>query len=84
MSGTGTLAGLRFEIDRCRALYRSAEDGLALLPPPSRRCVLAAHRLYSQILERIEARGYDVFSARARVPTSRKVLTSARIALLAR
>ena len=30
---------MRFEIDRCRALYRSAETGVALLPPASARCV---------------------------------------------
>jgi phytoene synthase len=33
--------------------------------------------LYSRILERIEARDYDVFSGRARVPTWRKAVTAA-------
>jgi phytoene synthase len=73
---------MQFEIDRCRELYRSAELGLAQLPRPSRRCVSAARTLYSQILDRIEARHYDVFSGRARVPTWRKVVTSARVAAL--
>jgi phytoene synthase len=72
---------MRFEIDRCRSLYASADLGLALLPPSSRRCVGAARVLYSRILERIEAADYDVFSSRARVPTWQKATTVARVAL---
>jgi phytoene synthase len=41
----------------------------------------AARVLYSRILERIEAAGYDVFSSRARVPTWQKAATVARVAL---
>jgi phytoene synthase len=67
---------MRFEIARCRELYASADIGIAMLPPSSARCVGTARRLYSQILERIEASGYDVFTERARVPMSRKVLTA--------
>ena len=72
---------MRFEIDRCRQLYASADLGLAMLPPASRRCVGAARVLYSRILERIEAADYDVFTARARVPTWQKAATVARVAL---
>jgi phytoene synthase len=72
---------LRFEIARCRDLYASADRGLALLPPPSARCVGAARVLYSRILDRIEAAGYDVFSTRARVPTWQKAATVARLAV---
>lgn len=75
---------MRFEIDRCRTLYRSADEGLAHLPRSSRRCVGAARSLYSQILDRIEARGYDVFTSRVRVPTWRKVARSARGAIIGR
>ncbi len=70
-----------FEIDRCRELYRSADLGIALLPPASARCVRAARSLYSQILDRIEAADHDVFNHRARVPTWRKVSTAATAAL---
>ncbi len=72
---------LRFEIDRTRALYRQADAGVTSLPPSSARCIRAARRLYSQILEVIEAADYDVFSARARVPTWRKLAVVARSAL---
>jgi 15-cis-phytoene synthase len=69
---------MAFEIDRARSLYDSADRGLALLPPTSARCIRAARVLYSQILDRIEAAGYDVFAERARVPTWRKAALVAR------
>jgi phytoene synthase len=78
------VALMRFEIERCRVLYESADRGIALLPPASARCVRTARQLYSQIHERIEAADYDVFSSRARVPTARKLLTAARAGLVAR
>jgi phytoene synthase len=63
---------MRFEIVRNRALYDEADRGLALLPPSSARCIRGARILYSEILDRIEAIGYDVFAQRARVPAWRK------------
>jgi phytoene synthase len=66
---------MQFEIERATELYRSADRGLSMLPAPSARCVRAARRLYSQILDRIEAADYDVFTSRARVPTWRKLVT---------
>ena len=69
---------LRFEIARARELYASADLGIAWLPPSSARCIAGARRLYSEILDRIEAAGYDVFSTRASVPTWRKVAVAAR------
>ena len=64
---------LRFEIERCEELYRSADLGIALLPERSARCIRSARVLYSRIGRRIEAQRYDVFSQRARVPTWRKL-----------
>ena len=72
-------AFLAYEIERNRALYSFADTGIAMLPPRSARCVGTARVLYAQILDRIERNGYDVFSGRARVPTSRKAATAARI-----
>ena len=69
---------MRFEIDRCRSLYRDAEAGIAMLPHRSARCVAAAHDLYGRILDRIEAQGYDVFARRARVPAPVKLAVAAR------
>ncbi len=80
----GFRALMAFEIDRTRTLYRQAEEGIDLLPDRSARCVRAASLLYSRILDEIEAIDLDVFSARARVPTWRKVTTAGRALLLGR
>jgi 15-cis-phytoene synthase len=64
---------MRFEIERCRALYRSADVGVALLPARAGRCISSARVMYARILDRIEAQHYDVFRQRARVPTWRKL-----------
>ncbi len=72
-------ACLAYEIARNRELYAHADTGIAMLPPRSARCVGTARVLYAQILERIEAADYDVFSTRAKVPTLRKAATAARI-----
>jgi phytoene synthase len=72
------VALMRFEIARCRELYRFAATGIAMLPDRSARCVAVAHGLYARILDRIEARGYDVFAGRARVPAPVKLAVAAR------
>jgi phytoene synthase len=71
---------MSFEIERCRALYRSADVGLALLPRSSLAGIRAARILYAGILDRIEAQGCDVFATRARVPMWRKATTVGRLA----
>lgn len=40
--------------------------------------IATAKVLYAEILDRIEAADYDVFSRRARVPTVKKALTAVR------
>ena len=67
------VALMQFEIERCRALYRSAEAGFELLPRRSANCIRAAHAVYGRILDQIERGDYDVFAGRARVPTSTKL-----------
>lgn len=69
---------LAFEAARTRALYRRAEDGWAMLEPRSQACIRIAHRLYGEILDRIEAADWQVFTYRASVPTRRKVAVAAR------
>ncbi len=70
---------LRFEIDRIRGYYRSADLGIPMLPPVSARCIAGARSLYGGILDRIEAADYDVFGSRVRVPGWRKVAVAARV-----
>lgn len=68
---------MEFEVERAQGYYRSADRGIALLPPVAARCIAGARDLYSGILARIEAAGYDVFSQRARVPRWRKAVVAA-------
>jgi phytoene synthase len=63
---------IRFEIERARALYRSAEPGLDLVHPTSRDCLRTAWTLYSDILDAIVASDYDVFSRRVATSRSRR------------
>ncbi len=70
---------MRFEIDRTRAIYAAADAGIPMLPARSSRCVAAARVLYARILDRIEAADYDVFTHRARVPSSEKAVTALRM-----
>ncbi|AIE84499.1 phytoene/squalene synthase family protein [Fimbriimonas ginsengisoli] len=64
---------IRFEIERARNLYSQADVGIPLLPPRARKAVRLARILYSRILDRVEANGYDVFSARARTSKLEKL-----------
>jgi phytoene synthase len=69
---------MRFEVERTREYYASADRGLPMLPPTSARCIRAARMLYSEILDRIEDANGDVFNARSRVSTARKAFVVGR------
>ena len=56
-----------------RSIYREAHKGIALLAPQSRPCVSTAFTLYSEILYRIEAIDFEVFSQRASVGKGRRL-----------
>jgi phytoene synthase len=71
-------AVMTFEVQRARALYASADQGITLLPGRAGRCVRTARVLYGEILDRIEAADYDVFATRARVSTGRKLAVAGR------
>ncbi|CAN5876956.1 phytoene/squalene synthase family protein [soil metagenome] len=65
---------MRFQIDRTRAFYDEAEQGIPfLIGSTSRLTVRVMSRLYGGILDEIEAIGYDVFQTRAHVSTARKL-----------
>ena len=69
----GVVRLVRFEVERCRELYRRAEPGIAMLEPSSRDCVRTAFDLYGGILGEIERNGYDVLNRRAVVSQRRRV-----------
>jgi phytoene synthase len=69
---------LRFEAARARAYYRESEPLLDLVHPRSRRSLWALIAIYSRLLDRIEAAGYDVFTRRVRLPALEKSLIVVR------
>ncbi len=64
---------MRFQIQRARKLYASAEPGIKVLSPDIRWTVWAATMLYSRILNAIERNNYDVFQKRAYVTNFQKL-----------
>ena len=65
---------LKFECDRARTFYATAQT---VLPVADARRLVAAEimsAIYLAILDRIERRGYDVFSEVIHVPRSRRAL----------
>lgn len=69
---------VEFECRRAREFYRRAAD---ILPQEDRRHLVAAEimrAVYFETLERIERSGYDVFTARARVPRPKQALIAAK------
>jgi phytoene synthase len=75
---------LAFEIERARSLYASAAHGVDLVHPTSRVCLRTAITLYSGILDEIENADYDIFSRRAQVSLSRRVIVGGRALLASR
>ncbi|MEV6059387.1 phytoene/squalene synthase family protein [Nocardia asteroides] len=65
-----------------RDVYRTARAGIGLLHPISRPCVTTAATLYGEILDRIEATDFAVFSQRMTVGRARR--TGVAIPALAR
>jgi len=69
---------MAFQAERARA---NLAEGLRLLESLDRRsslCVGTFARLYSETLDRIEARGFDVFGEKTRLSTPRKLAVVAR------
>jgi 15-cis-phytoene synthase len=74
---------LRFECERARRYYDAAA---AQLPRADAYSLVAAEimgAIYFEILQRIEARGYDVFRERIRVPRPRRAAIALRVWLRA-
>jgi phytoene synthase len=65
---------MRFQIERARACYAAAWPIMPLLAPPGRAVFLVMAKTYRGLLDAIEARQYDVFSARVRVASWKKML----------
>lgn len=63
---------LQFEAARARQYYDESRPLLDLIHPRSRPSLEALITIYSRLLERIEQKNYDVFSARVRLSAAEK------------
>ena len=73
---------LRFECDRAHSYYQRAAFQLPATDAISLVAAEIMGGIYYEILTRIEAAGYDVFSSRIRVPRPQRALIALRIWLL--
>lgn len=69
---------LAFEIERARSYIREGEKLIDHLPRHARGCPMLLAAIYSRILDRIETKGYDVFSARVSLSTKEKLILTFR------
>lgn len=70
---------MQFQAQRARAYFDSGRHLLPLLAPRSRACPAVLHGLYQRLLDRIEARHYDVFHGRIGLSTWEKLTLTARV-----
>ena len=63
---------MRFQVERARDYYRRGSALLPLLSPDGRAICHVMCATYRGVLDEVERRGYDVFTARVRVPKWRK------------
>jgi phytoene synthase len=64
---------LEFEAQRALELYRAAEELMPLIDEDSQPALWALVEVYRRLLERIAARGYDVFTERVKLSTAEKL-----------
>jgi phytoene synthase len=69
---------MAFEIRRTRQFFDATERVIVDLPPRSARCVCTVRDLHTDVLDRIERAGGDVFAARVEVPYWRAAEVVAR------
>ena len=69
---------MRFQVHRARTYFESGSKLLPYLSARERACPAVLGRLYSQILDRLEARKFDVFAGRVSLTAREKYLVTAR------
>lgn len=73
------VALMQFSIERAREYYQRARPGIDLLDSSAQLAIRASAEMYRAILAEIEANTYDVFTRRAVVPTTTKLLMMPRL-----
>jgi phytoene synthase len=69
---------LEFEADRARELYRAAEQLLPMIDEESRPALWVLVEIYRRLLNKVAARGYNVFGKKIRLSRREKLSVLAR------
>ena len=72
------VALMRFQAERARRYFDTGFQLLPYLSPRSRPCPAVLGQIYSKVLQRIEASGYDVFQGRISLSTAEKLRVTAQ------
>lgn len=70
---------MQFEASRAREHFQRGKRLIPLLPLRSRACPAVLGGIYSRLLDRIEARGYNVFRERISLSSREKLLLALRL-----
>lgn len=70
---------MRFQAARARRYFESGRRLIPLLSPESRACPATLHGVYSAILDRIEASGFNVFQGRIGLSRRKKIFLAAKL-----
>lgn len=69
---------MAFETERARSYYQKGEQLLRYVDSVSRPCLATMIGIYSSLLDKIEVKGYDVFSQRVALTSMEKLAIAAR------
>ena len=70
---------MSFQVSRARRYFASGSRLIPLLLPESRACPAVLHQVYSSILDRIEASGFNVFERRIGLSKPKKLFIAAKL-----
>ena len=73
------VALMRFQVQRAKEQFQQGKALLPLLPLRSRACPAVLGGIYSRLLDRIEARGYDVYAKRVSLSGREKLFLTVRL-----
>ncbi|MFX0084791.1 MAG: phytoene/squalene synthase family protein [Candidatus Hodarchaeota archaeon] len=72
---------IRYESEQAKALYKIADLGIEELPPTGAYTVKVASNVYSEILNEIKRRDYQILNQRAIVSKLRKIIIATKVRL---
>ncbi len=73
---------VKFECERARSYYQTAQDILHTLPPADQKCLVVAEIMrgvYSRILQQLEDQNYQVFGPRVRIPPMQRLAIAGKV-----